>query len=270
MFYKFFDEKSCGSGVATESNFQLANELDRRNYRNINRREDYSFSRDNIWGVDLADMQSLSKCNKRIKYLLCAIDLFDKYAWVVPLNDKTGISIGNAFQKIISKGRKPNKIWVDQGDEFYNNLCKRFLKINNIEMYSTCNEGKSVVAERYIRTSKSKILKHMTADSKNIYFDVLDDIVNKYSNTLHRTIKMKAIDVTSDSYAEYNEDSNLTKPKFKVGDHVRISKYKNIFAKGYTQNWSEEVFIVSKIKDTVPWTYVISDLNSEKNCWKFL
>ena len=91
----------------------------------------------------------------------------------------------------------------------------------------------------------------MTADSKNIYFDVLDDIVNKYNNTLHRTIKMKAIDVTSDSYAEYNEDSNLTKPKFKVGDHVRISKYKNIFAKGYTQNWSEEVFIVSKIKDTV-------------------
>ena len=91
----------------------------------------------------------------------------------------------------------------------------------------------------------------MTADSKNIYFDVWDDIVNKYNNTLHRTIKMKAIDVTSDSYAEYNEDSNLTKPKFKVGDHVRISEYKNIFAKGYTQNWSEEVFIVSKIKDTV-------------------
>ena len=91
-------------------------------------------------------------------------------------------------------------------------------------MYSTCNEGKSVVAERYIRTSKSKILKNMTADSKNIYFDVLDDIVNKYSNTLHRTIKMKAIDVTSDSYAEYNEDSNLTKPKFKVGDHVSILK----------------------------------------------
>ena len=113
-------------------------------------------------------MQSLSKCNKRIKYLLCATDLFNKYAWVVPLKDKRGISIINAFQKIISKGRKPNKIWVDQGDEFYNNLCKRFLKINNNEMYSICNEGKSVVAERFIRTSKNKILKHITADSKNI------------------------------------------------------------------------------------------------------
>ena len=103
----------------------------------------------------------------------------------------------------------------------------------------------------------------MTAVSKNVYFDALDDIVNKCNNTVHRTIKMKAIDVTSDSCAEYNEDSNVTKPKFKVGDHVTISKYKNIFAKGYTQNWSEEVFVVSKIKNTVPWTYVISDLNGE-------
>ena len=103
----------------------------------------------------------------------------------------------------------------------------------------------------------------MTAISKNVYFDVLDDIADKYNNTVHRTIKMKPTDVTSDSYAEHNQDSNLTKPKFKVGDHVRISKYKNIFAKGYTQNWSEEVFVVSKIKDTVPWTYVISDLKGE-------
>ena len=128
-------------------------------------------------------------------------------------------------------------------------------------MCSTYNEGKSVVAERFIRMLKNKIFKHMAATSKNVYFDVLDNIVNKYNNTVHRTIKMKPIDVTSDSYAEYNEDFNKKDPKFKVGDHVRISKYKNIFAKGYTQNWSEEVFVVSKIKNTVPWTYVFSDLN---------
>ena len=103
----------------------------------------------------------------------------------------------------------------------------------------------------------------MAAASKNVYFDVLDDIVNKYNNTVHRTIKMKSIDVRSDSYAEYNEDFNEKDPKFKVGDRVRVSKYKNIFAKGYTQNWSEEVFIISKIK-TVQWTYVISDLNGTK------
>ena len=130
-------------------------------------------------------------------------------------------------------------------------------------MYSTYNEGKSVVAETFIRTLKKRIFKYMAAVSKNVYISVLDDIVNKYSKIVHRSIKMKLIDVTPDSYAECNEDSNDKDPKFKVGDHVRISKYKSIFGKGYTQNWSEKVFVVSKIKDTVPWIYVISDLNGE-------
>ena len=115
-------------------------------------------------------------------------------------------------------------------------------------MHSTYNKGKFVVAERFIRTLKNKIFKHMTAVSKNVYFNVLNDIVNEYNNTVYRTMKMKLTDVTSDSYAEYNEDSNEKDLKFKVGEHVRISKYKNIFAKGYTQNWSEEVFILSRLK----------------------
>ena len=122
-------------------------------------------------------------------------------------------------------------------------------------MYSTYNEEKPVVAEKFIRTLK----KHVTAVSRNVYVDVLDDIVNKYNNTAHRSIKMKSSDVTSDSYAEYNEDFNEKDPKFKVGDHVRISKYKNIFAKGYTQNWSEEVFVVSKLK-----------IQFREHYWKFL
>ena len=109
----------------------------------------------------------------------------------------------------------------------------------------------------------------MTAISKNVYSDVLDDIVDKYNNTIHKTIKMKPIDVTGDSYAKYNENSNKKDPKFKVGDHVRISKYKNIFAKGYTPNWSEEIFVISKIKNTVPWTYVINDLNGEETIGSF-
>ena len=115
----------------------------------------YSSFRDNIWGEDLADMQSLSKYNKGIRYLLCAIDLFSKYAWVIPIKDKK--SIVNAFKKIISKGRKPNKIWTDQGSEFYNKSFTGFLKINNIEIYSTFNEGKSVFTERFIKTLKNKI-----------------------------------------------------------------------------------------------------------------
>ena len=145
------------------------------------------------------------------------------------------------------------------------------MKINNIEIYSTYIEGRSFVAERFIRTLKNKIFKHMTVFSKNINFDALDDIVSKYNNTVHRTIKMKAIDIMSDCYLKSHEismelhsvelRSNKKDPKFIVGDHVRISKYKNIFAKGYTPNWSEEVFVTNKIKNTVPWTYVINDLN---------
>ena len=245
--HKFFDKKSKGSGITNEFNYQLANELHKPIIRKFKKRKVYSSFKYNIWGVDLADIQSLSKLNKGFKYLLCTIDLFSKYAWVIPIQEKKGTSIVNAFKKIISKGqRKPNKIWVDQGSEFYNQPFKDFLKINNIQMYSTYNEGK-----RFIKTLKNKIFKHMTTISKNVYIDVLNDIVNKYNNTVHRTIKIKPTDVTNDSYVKYNEDSNKKGPKFKVNDHVRISKNKNIFAKGYVPNWSEEVFIVNEIKSTV-------------------
>ena len=138
------------------------------------------------------------------------------------------------------------------------------MKINNTEAYSTYNEGKSVIAERFIRRQKNKIFKHMAAISKNICFHVLDHIVNKYNNTVHRTIKIKPIDVADDSYAECNKDFLRKDPKCKFGDHVRISKYKNIFAKGYAPNCSEEVFVVSKIKNTVPWTNLINDLSGEQ------
>ena len=131
-------------------------------------------------------------------------------------------------------------------------------------MYSTHNEGKSVVAERFIRRLKIKIYKHMTSISKNMYIDKLDDIVDEYSNTYHTTIKMKPIDVKDNTLINTDKEINSEGPKFKVGDHVRISKYKNIFAKGYTPNWSEEVFIIKKVKSTVPWTYVINDLNNEE------
>ena len=193
MVYKFFDKKSSGTGITNEINYQLANEVHKAIIRKFKKRKVYSSFRENIWGEDLADMQSLNKYNKGIKYLLCAIDLFSKYAWVVPLKDKKGLSIVNAFLEIISKGRKPNKIWVDRDSEFYNNSFKDFLKMNNIEIYSTYNEGKSVIAERFVKTLKNKIFKHMTAISKNFYFNVLDDIVNKYNNTVHKTIEMKPV-----------------------------------------------------------------------------
>ena len=128
MVYKFFDKNSSGSGIINESNYQLANELHKPIVKKFKKRKVYSSFKDNIWGVNLADMQSLSKYNKGIKYLLCAIDLFSKYSWVISLKDKKGTSIVNAFQKIISKERKPNKIWVDQCSEFYNQSFKVFFK----------------------------------------------------------------------------------------------------------------------------------------------
>ena len=131
-------------------------------------------------------------------------------------------------------------------------------------MYSTHNEGKSVVAERFIRTIKNKIYKHMTAISKSVYIDKLDDIVNEYNNTKHRTTKMKPTDAKDNTYIDFGKEVNDSDPKFKVGDHVRISKYKSIFAKGYILNWSEVVFLIKKIENTVPWTYVIDDLNGEE------
>ena len=137
-------------------------------------------------------------------------------------------------------------------------------------MYSTNNEGKSVIAERFIRTLKNKIYKYMTSISKNVYIDKLDDIVNEYNNTYHRTIKMKLVDVKDNTYIDFEKEVNDKDPKFKVWDNVRIPKYKNIFAKGYTPNRSEEVFVVSKIKNTDPWTYVIDGLNGKEIIGTFM
>ena len=266
MVYKFFDSKVSGSGAKLiPQNKQLANELHKPIIRKFEKRKVYSTFKDNIWGVDLADMQLLSKYNKGIRFLLCVIDIFIKYAWVVPLKDKKGISIVKAFQSILKQSnRKPNKIWVDKGSEFYNAYFKKWLRDNNIVMYSTHNEGKSVVAKRFIRTLKGEIYKYMTSISKIVYIDKLDDIVDKYNNTDHTTIKMKPIDVKDSTYINTSKEINNKDSKFKVRDHVRISKYKNIFAKGYMPNWSEEVFDIKKVKNTIPWTYVINDLNGEE------
>ena len=187
---------------------------------------------DNIWGADLADMQLISKFDKEVCFLLCGIDLFSKYVWVAPLKDKRGITITTIFQKILNESnRKPRKIWVDKGSEFDNRSMKSWLEKNSIEMNSRNNEGKSVMAERFIRTLKINIYKYMTSVSKNVYIDYidkLDDIVNKYNNTYHKTIKMKPANINPSIYIDLNKAVNDKDPKFKIGDIVRISKYRNI------------------------------------------
>ena len=141
---------------------------------------------------------------------------------------------------------------------------KSWLQDSDIVMYSTHNEGKSVVPERFIKSLRNRIYKYMTSISKNVYIDKLDDIANENSNTYHRTIKMKLIDVKDNTYISTGKKVNDKDPKFKVGDHVKISKCKNFFAKGYTRNWSKEIFVIKEIKNTVPWAYVINDLNGEE------
>ena len=150
----------------------------------------YSPFKDNIWGADLADMQLISKFNKGSRLLLCVIGIFSKYSWVAPLKDKKAVSIVIAFQNFLDDSkRKPYKIWVDKGSEFYNRSTKSWLQDNDVVLYSTHNEGNSVVAERFIRTLKNKIYKYMTYISQNVYIDKLDDIVNEYNNTIIEQLK---------------------------------------------------------------------------------
>ena len=174
--------------------------------KNFEKKTIFSGLKDNIWGADLADIQLLSRFNKGSKFLLCVIDIFSKYAWVVTLKDKKGVIITNAFQKILNdSNRKPNKIQVDKGREFYNSSFKKWLRYNDIKMYSTHNKRKSVVAESFIITLKTKIYKYMTSLSKNEQIDKLDNVVNEYNNTYHRTIKMKSFDVEDNNYIDFKK-----------------------------------------------------------------
>ena len=237
----------CHILLSTSRNEQLAQELHKPIIRKFKKRKVYSAFKDTIWDADLADMQLISKSNKKFRFLLCVIDIFSKYPWAVPLKDKKRVSVVNALQKSLKQStRKPTKIWLDKGGGFYNNSFKKCLKYNDLEMYSTHNEWKSVVAERFIRIIKNKLYKYMTSVSKNVYTDKLDDIVDKYNNTKHRAINMKPIDVKDNTYIIIDKKINDKDPKIAVGD------------------WSEEVFEIKINKNTVPWTYVINHLNGEK------
>ena len=157
-------------------------------------------------------MQLISKFNKEFRLLLCVIDIFSKYAWVVPLKDKKCVSIVHSLQKILDKsGRKPKKIWVDKGSKFYNNSFKKWLKDNDIEMYSIHNGGKSVVAERFTRPLKTKVYKYITSVMKNVYTNKLDHIVGEYNNTYRTTIKMKPVDVKDNIYILILKKKLMTK-----------------------------------------------------------
>ena len=255
-----------GWGLNKKKASSLAEELHKPIKRKFKKRRVLVNGIDEIWAADLVDMQAFSKLNRGVKYLLAVIDILSKYGWLVPLKDKTGKSVASAL-KTIFKERKPEKMWVDKGKEFYNKDVKEL-----VELYSTENEEKSSVVERWIRTMKEKMWKYFTDKNTNIYIDILPSLVKDYNNTKHSSIKMTPVKaskkeneltVWKNLYPEHLEIHDIN-PKFSVGDQVRISKKKKTFEKGYTTRWTEEIFTIVEVKRTRPPTYKIADLNGEE------
>jgi len=223
---------------------------------------------DKIWAADLVEMQAFLKFNRGFRYLLTLIDVFSKFGWMLPLKDKTGKSVADRFKEIFKKSKgKPEKLWTDKGREFYSKHANEL----GVKLYSTENEEKSSVAERWNRTMKEKMFKYFTANNTDKYIDVLDDFVERYNNTRHSSIKMTPVEASKREnevrvYRTLYPDLTRRpmRAKFKIGDKVRIQKKKGLFEKGFTPNWTEEVFTVSKIKRTNPVTYEITDYNDEE------
>ncbi len=216
------------------------------------------------------EMQEWSKENKGFRYALNIVDIFSKYSWSVPLKDKTGQTTLDAFERIVREsGRIPKYIWVDEGKEFYNKRMTEWLKANNITRYSTHGEHKSAVVERFNRSLKEKMWKRFTAENTRNWIGMLDKLMNDYNNRYHRTIKMTPTEASEkENEVEVLNNQGFAgriakKPKFKVGDRVRISRLKGLFEKGYLPNWSEEVFEIVEVKYTNPYTYILKDSQGE-------
>ena len=253
---------------------QLAKELHKPITRNFRKRKVISYGVDKIWTADLVEIQKYSKWNKGIKYLLTVIDVFSKYGWIEPLKDKKTESVSSAFDHIFKKSkRKPEKLWTDKGREFISKHFKDLLKKDKIILYHTQNEEKSSIVERWNKTMKNKMWKMFSANNNTVYWDELDKLVDDYNNTCYSSIEMSPTEA-SKKENEKKVFANLygvliywkvKNPKFSIGDKVRLSKYKRrVFDKGYTPNWTEELFVVDHVMLTKPVTYKIVDLLGEK------
>ena len=251
---------------------QLAEELHKPITRKFTKRRVFVKGVDEIWAADLVDMQRFSDWNKGIKYLLMVIDVFSKFGWIEPLKNKKGETVANAFEKIFKSNRQPRLLWVDKGKEFYNKNVNQLLSRKNIKLYSTENDEKSSVAERFNRTIKQNMWKMFSANNNTIYFNKIGELLKNYNSSWHRSVQMSPIaasDIknTHQVFANLYSDEiykQVTKPKFRIGDRVRISKYKRkLFDKGFTPNWTEEIFVINEILNTKPVTYRLVDLQGK-------
>ena len=222
---------------------------------------------DSLWEADLAFVQDVAKENDGVNYLLVVIDVFSKYVWVRPMKNKTVHSLLEAFDSILSEGRKPEKLRTDKGTEFLNETFQQYLKKENIYFYTANNEPKASVVERVNRTLKSKLCHYFTADNSLRYIDVLQVLVNSYNSTYHRSIgrapaTVSLLNVGTVRRKLYGE-MNLTAPKkfkFCAGDHIRLSLRKRLFKKGYKMNWTEEIFQITHQLSRTPAVYTVQDL----------
>ena len=227
--------------------------------------------KDETWSADLIDKSSLSKYNNNYKFILTVIDIFTKYAWAIPLKNKFGLSITNGFKIVLSEHpqggsepKKPEKLWVDRGSEFYNKTFKPLLKEYETKLYSTYSDLKAVFIERFNRTSLHIINKPMFINGDGNWVNILNDAVITYNNNIHSTINMTPVDASNNpDKVKYTFSFKNIKPKLKVGDYVRNADKRNIFAKGYTSNWNRELFKVNEVLKTQPPTYKIEDMNGE-------
>ena len=246
----------------------LAEELHKPVKRKFRKRRVLVSGIDKIWAADLADMQALSKENEGYKFLLLVIDTFSKYGWIVPLKNKKGETIVKALKEIFKEsGRRPDKLWTDKGREFFNKDVRDL-----VYLYATENEEKSSIAERWIRTMKEKMFKYFTDNNTYNYIDALPELVEDYNNTVHSSTKLTPTDASKEEnelkvwrnlYPDRYKTSRLN-PKFSVGDKVRITKKKEVFEKGYTTRWTEEIFTIKEIRETNPITYKLKDLKGEE------
>ena len=229
---------------------------------------------DDTWQIDLCDLRSLKKENDNFSYILTVIDVFSKKAWAFKLKNKTGPVVLEAFKSLVEK-RKPERVHSDEGNEFLNRQFKSYLKNKGINLYVTNSDMKASIVERFNRTLKEKMWRYFTFTGSMRYIDVLDKIVESYNNTYHRSIKSKPNKVNKSNRDKiflnlygFNSanpsESYLYKAKFKIGDYVRLSKDKNIFEKGYTSNWTREIFIISQILFLSIPTYIVKDLKDEQ------
>ena len=250
----------------------LAEELHKPVKRKFRKRRVRVSGNNKIWAADLADMRAFAKYNNGNTFLLLVIDTFNKYGWIIPLKNKKGETMVKAFKTIFEEGRIPEKLWTDKGKEFYNEKMDDLRKLHKIELYSTENEEKSSIVERWIRTMKEKMWKYFTDNNTYKYIDVLPDLVEDYNNTVHSSTKLTPIEASKKKneltvwrnlYPDRYKTSRLN-PKFSVGDEVRITKKKKVFEKGYTTRWTEEIFTIKEIRETNPITYKLEDLQGEE------